>query len=715
MKLNIAPAFGALSQGLDNAASVYSQSQDRKWGLLQQVKQDKYRVDSTNAHLKLENYVAKWNLENSQAMQSDGYNFEEASQGLQDGLASFFSDNQSEWFGGDDDVANRFAAEVFDPYTTQIHTSLLDNEAKNIMNRTKGKANNTLATLMDSLDKGADAPGIWENIEKVGSSYANAAMLSPDERDTFHSELKSKYNQGALKSSLNGIIDQDIFTTGEIIKIVDAIQNPAKIDKDTTWGQAALKIAGEIQYDEGLSPFTSDQFDVIKNNAKARSMGKDNELTAIAVEASSKLMAESLDAGILPSSIMLQIKEGAKDMDVQRATLAKDAALKVQAKWATDKGYELWNTDRDGDMAHLKKQRESIADGLLYLNIFDGVPSVQSTFLKMYDTQIAAHKKANEGLTTAQVAQNKQIMDSTYASFEAGQIDADTALSMVMGMSEGTQGEFADDKHEQAFIQKIYDNLIPEKYKSDADAFMKRMKTKNYYTVADKKNPTQQDLDMVQAKHFMHTSIANLFLDTKASDMSPVQFADALAKIETTYTAKHLKSLEEGKVVDNWRPFNDPKAIDDALEKNQIFGDMKASPVTMDKDGNLLWAKPEMEKTYNAIADEFGQQLKDKYGIQMESTRSPLKIDGKLYAIPVFKGKAEGWKASWYFTVDQGDIFTSSDGNSWKYWQSVDTVKSFKESTEVNTFFDQFRAGKPVLTNREQKQAKDPENKHKQL
>lgn len=715
MKLNIAPAFGALSQSIDQAASIYSQSQDRKWSLLQQVKEDKYNVDSTNAHLKLENYVANWNLENSQAMQSDGYNFEEASQNLQDGLSQYFSDNQKDWFGGDEDVANRFAAEVFEPYTTQMHTTLLNNEAKNIMNRTKGKANNTIATLMDSLGKGADAPGIWANMEKVGSSYANAAMLSPEERAVFNAELKTRYNEGAFKSSINRIIDQDLFTTGEILSIVDAIQDPSKADEGTAWGQAALEIAKDIQYDDGLTPFTGDQFDAIKKTAKARSIAKGDELTAVAVEASSKLMAEGLDSGILPSSIMVQIAEGAEDMDVQRATTAKQAALQVQAKWATDKGYELWNADKDGSMEHLRRQRESIANGLISLTTFDGIPAVQSIFLKMYDTQIKALETANKGLTTAQVAQNKQIMDSTYDSFEAGQIDANSALAMIMGMSAGTEGDFADDRHEQAFIQKIYDNLIPQKYKADADAFMKRMKAANYYTVKDRKNPTQQDVDMVQAKHFMYSSIANLFRDTKASDMAPAQFAEALAKIEQTYTGKHLKALDEGKVVDKWRLFNDPTSFDDALEKNQLFGSMETSPITMDKDGNLLWAKPDMEKTYNAIADEFGQQLKTMYGIQPESAKTPLKINGKPYPVPVFRGKAEGWNESWYFTLDQGDIFSSADGNTWKYWKSVDTVKSFDGSTEVNRFFDQFRVGKPPLTWRQKQQAKDPNDNHKHL
>ena len=722
MKLNIAPAFGALSQGLDNAASIYSQSQDRKWSLLQQVKQDKYNVDSTNAHLKLENYVANWNLENSQAMQSDSYNFEDASQKLQDGLASFFSENQSEWFGGDDDVANRFAAEVFEPYTTQMHTTLLNNEAKNIMNRTKGKANNTIATLMDSLGKGADAAGIWANMEKVGSSYANAAMLSSEERAVFNAELKTKYNEGAFKSSINSIIDQDIFTTGEIIQIAEAVQDPTKIDQDTAWGQAALGIAAEIQYDEGLSPFTGDQFDAIKKTAKARSLAKGDELTAVAVEASSKLMAEGLDSGILPSSVMAQIAEGSKDMDVQRATLARDAALQVQAKWATDKGYELWNADKDGDMEHLKKQRESISSGLLSLTTFDGIPTVQSLFLKMYDAQIKAIETANKGLTTAQVTQNKQIMDSIFEKLKAGTISPVTAIQAVSGISGNTPEEYKDDLYEMELINKIKDNIVPEAYKPSATKFMSEMESLKYGVTKNKELTVVQTEQIAQARIWTNESIASLFMNTAANTMSMDQFTKALGEIKQTFIGKSIAALESGVVMDKFSLFNDPTSLDDALDKNQQFGAMGSSPVILTNNGQIQWAKPEMKKTYDAIASEVTEQLRSQFDITTTSAPSPLMIDGKPYPVPVFQGKGKDWKNTWYFAVDQGDIFASSDGKNWQQWQKFDTVAKFKETTPVNEFFNKFRTV-PVQTKKEarvqdyqdKEQSLDPDGKHKQL
>lgn len=129
-----------------------------------------------------------------------------------------------------------------------------------------------------------------------------------------------------------------------------------------------------------------------------------------------------------------------------------------------------------------------------------------------------------------------------------------------------------------------------------------------------------------------------------------------------------------------------------------------------------------MKATYDAIGDELEQQFKSQMGIDLTSERSPLKIDGKAYPTPIFQGKAPGWENSYYFAVDQGDIFASSDGKTWQYWNSFDTVAKFKETTPVNEFFNQFRT-QPTQTKKEkrvqdyqQKKAeKDPEGKHKQL
>ena len=129
-----------------------------------------------------------------------------------------------------------------------------------------------------------------------------------------------------------------------------------------------------------------------------------------------------------------------------------------------------------------------------------------------------------------------------------------------------------------------------------------------------------------------------------------------------------------------------------------------------------------MKATYDAIGDELAQQFKSQMGIDLTSERSPLKIDGKAYPTPIFQGKAPGWENSYYFAVDQGDIFASPDGKTWQYWNSFDTVAKFKETTPVNEFFNQFRT-QPTQTKKEkrvqdyqQKKAeKDPEGKHKQL
>ena len=136
-----------LEPGPFRVASAVQQSKGQTVAAHHGAKENKFKVDSVNAQAELEEYVAQWNVNNSVAMQSDGYNFQAASDELQTGLQSLFEDKRSTWFDGNEDLADRFGEEVVSSYITQVHTTLLGNEAKNILARTKNKANNTIASL----------------------------------------------------------------------------------------------------------------------------------------------------------------------------------------------------------------------------------------------------------------------------------------------------------------------------------------------------------------------------------------------------------------------------------------------------------------------------------------------------------------------------------------------------------------------------------------
>lgn len=510
---------------------------------------------------------------------------------------------------------------------------------------------------------------------------------------------------------------------GTYQKFVDT--NIEKRNVSTLAATEGLGVATEYAYSLGAKGYSEDEIQKFVATASVT----DKQLTTGLVESATSFMQSGLEAGKGPKELYDQLESKLESVPKERAQTAKDAAKDAHIAWATSKGYEMWNEDSESvDIAHLKKQRDSIIkkDGEANLTIFAGLDKTQETFASFYNKRIAAIEKEvgtyDKNLTTAQIKENKQFMDATFESMKAGTISPATAMQAVSGLSGNTPGEYDDDLYEMKLLDKIKDNIVPDAYKPSVTKFMSEMEGLKFGVTTNKTLTDEETGKIAQARIFANEAIATLFMATAANDMSVDKFTSTLAGIKQTFIGKSLSALNSAEVVDKWRPFNDPAALDDALAKNQQFGSLEASPVILAQSGQIHWAKPEMKATYDAIGDELAQQFKSQMGIDLTSERSPLKIDGKAYPTPIFQGKAPGWENSYYFAVDQGDIFASPDGKTWQYWNSFDTVAKFKETTPVNEFFNQFRT-QPTQTKKEkrvqdyqQKKAdKDPEGKHKQL
>ena len=76
-------------------------------------------------------------------------------------------------------------------------------------------------------------PGVWEGVVVSAEAYANAAMLSPQEKENYMTGIREQFNQGVVKNSLNQIIDDSELTAEDVDKIVDAIQKPESADLQT--------------------------------------------------------------------------------------------------------------------------------------------------------------------------------------------------------------------------------------------------------------------------------------------------------------------------------------------------------------------------------------------------------------------------------------------------------------------------------------------------
>jgi len=516
---------------------------------------------------------------------------------------------------------------------------------------------------------------------------------------------------------------------GAYQKFVDT--NVEKRNVSTLAATQGLGVATEYAYALGEKGYSEDEIQKFVATASVT----DKQLTIGLVESATSFMQSGLESGKGPKELYDQLESKLESVPKERAQTVKDAAKNAHIAWATSKGYEMWTADMDSvNLTYLKKQRDSIIkeDGEANLTIFAGLDKTQEVFASFYGKRIAAIEKEmgayNKNQTTAQIKENKQFMDATFESMKAGTISPATAMQAVSGLSGNTPGEYEDDLYEMKLLDKIKDNIVPEAYKPSVTKFLSEMEGLKFNVVSkndikNKKELTpEQSEQLVQARMFANEAIATLFMGTAANNMTMDQFTKSLTEIKQTFVGKSISALESGTVEDKWRLFNDPTSLDDALDKNQQFGSMESSPVILGQNGQIQWAKPEMNATYDAIADEMAQQFKIQLGIDLTSERSPLKIDGKAYPTPIFQGTAPGWKNSYYFAVDQEDIFSSLDGKTWQYWNSFDTVAKFKETTPVNEFFNQFRT-ESAQTNKEnriqyyqQKKAKkDPEGKHKQL
>ena len=455
----------------------------------------------------------------------------------------------------------------------------------------------------------------------------------------------------------------------------------------------------------------------------------DSQLAAGAMETAASFMKSGLENGKTPDELYGMLEEKIKGMPEDRKKKAEEAARAVQTIMAVEAGFGMWNMDMDSvDLDHLKEQRSSIADkdGMANLAIFSGLEQTKEKFIGLYDKRIAAVEKENasygKGLTTEQVVENQQFMDATFEKLKAGTISPATAIQAVSGISGNTPEEYKDDLYEMKLINKIKDNIVPEAYKPSVTKFMSEMESLKYGVTSNKELTDEQTGQIAQARIWTNESIASLFMNTAANTMSMDQFTKALGEIKQTFVGKSLAALESGTVVDKFSLFNDPTSLDDAIGKNQQFGAMGSSPIVLTNNGQIQWAKPEQKATYDAIASEMAEQLRSQFNISTTSAPSPLMIDGKPYPVPIFQGKGKDWENTWYFAVDQGEIFASSDGNNWQQWQKFDTVAKFKETTPVNEFFNKFRTI-PVQTKKEarvqdyqdKKQELDPEGKHKQL
>lgn len=471
--------------------------------------------------------------------------------------------------------------------------------------------------------------------------------------------------------------------------------------------------------------FTPEQIQSFVKTASVTDQQLSNAITTNVATA----MANGLETGKAPAALYEQINSYTEDMPEDRQQLASESAKAAHIVWATAQGYQIANTDLQSvDTEYLTERMNSILDpkGELNQTIFHGLDKTPATFAAMYEKRIGELEKlesttlANQ--TKEQIKENKAIADATFAMMQQGQISPAEAIAAMQNLdaSLATDG-FEDDLYQTQMITKIYDNIVPDQYKAIAKDFLKNMETLKYGIKIDKKKgiTPEQSKQLAAATSYANEAIVNIFMNTAAKDITPAQVTDQLQKIQETFVGKAVKALESGEVVDKWRLFNDPKAIDDALSKLHTFAGQEGTiPVQKDRNGTFVWSNPNYKATFDAIGGELTNLLSSE-GVSPTSLPTPIMIDGAAKPVPMIQAVMDGQGGRVWLTVNQNDIFYTSDptgSGGWQYWKSIDTTAKFKGTNEIDTYFDEARGNKPADPSwRERQKAKDPDNKHKYL
>ena len=688
MKLNTSGAWNALGQGLGQAASAVATVENYKYQKVEAARSNQYSINATNAKAQLDLAVKDWNVKNSVAMQSSGYNYQSAREELNTQLQGILDMQSSTWFDGDTEHSDRFTEEVFEPYLAQVGGILADNEAANINKRIQNKANDAIANNLDSLDYGSDPASIWESLKTAQSAYFQASGIDATQQALFTSSLMAQFNAKVISNMLSSSIDKSAITSEDTSKVIEAIQGNLSVDKDSDWGKLAIEIGSNLKRQAGKKTFTQAEVDTMKKVATSRILQRDATLDSNVVKNATTLYTEGLANFKLPSQLRNELDTMIDGIPEERRQKALQAATNVQATKATQRGYELYSEDKDHDLAWLTFQRKDIDSGYLNLTTFDGVPAVKDSILKLYDARIAEIKKGQEGLSDDQIATNKQLMNGTYQSLQSGSLSGREAISAMTELGMQTPG-VEDNVYAMQLITKIKEDVVPAQYKALATQAIKDMDTTKFGFPINSKGKLKDQGDegaYLGAKQWATEALADLFMDSAASDITPKIFADKVTEIRSVFFSKNLDILTSGEVKD--KLFKDP--IDDANTRLDMMTDIK--PLFMDSDGSIKWANPDMKKTYDAIAGTFENYLKEAE-LTVMSASEPLAIDGEVYPTPTFMAKDANGVTAWY-ALNKTQMFASQDGKkTWVAGKPRDKKAKGPESDDnkVDKYFNQFR------------------------
>ena len=290
MKLNYGPGLQQLGQTIGSIAQLSSDQAQRKFQVSQIADENLYGANARSAQIKVQDYMRELLQDASTKFYSEGFDLDAAGDELSSKVYEFYEQNASQWLKSDR-YKERFTNEVLDQLVADMRTGV-DETAFQVKNQLAAEsASNTIDEALSMLGKGADANGVYEIMMDSLATIHSAQPMARTQYEKKLGELNGAFNDAYTRTQIAKAVNSGLFTGEDILKIVDAVQDPSTIDKGTGWGAVAASIAGTLKRKDDptnpgtqLKPFTDAESEVMRDYAKSLLGVRESELSSVISE-----------------------------------------------------------------------------------------------------------------------------------------------------------------------------------------------------------------------------------------------------------------------------------------------------------------------------------------------------------------------------------------------------------------------------------------------
>lgn len=290
MKLNLGPGLQQLGQTIGSIAQLSSDQAQRKFQVSQIADENLYGANARSAQIKVQDYMRELLQDASTKFYSEGFDLDAAGDELSSKVYEFYEQNASQWLKSDR-YKERFTSEVLDQLVADMRTGV-DETAFQVKNQLAAEsASNTIDEALSMLGKGADANGVYEIMMDSLATIHSAQPMARTQYEKKLGELNGAFNDAYTRTQIAKAVNSGLFTGEDILKIVDAVQDPSTIDKGTGWGAVAASIAGTLKRKDDptnpgtqLKPFTDAESEVMRDYAKSLLGVRESELSSVVSE-----------------------------------------------------------------------------------------------------------------------------------------------------------------------------------------------------------------------------------------------------------------------------------------------------------------------------------------------------------------------------------------------------------------------------------------------